>query len=140
MGGAGLSNLQRAMRGNVSTYQLNADAATDMVKGKLMPRPVAILASLISVNFVAVDEVPKTWLHPTFRVRRAVLVMAPQWLKHNTPKYYGDIKISEERLNELPEDDVPEDINATRKKRMLGFWKRRRTVTFLETRTKVREF
>ena len=112
LGAAGLSNLQRAMRGNVSTYQLNTDAVADMVKGKLMPRPPAILVSLISVNFIAVGEVPKSWLHPTFRVRRAVLLKALQWLKHNNPKYYGDIEISEERLNELPEDDVPEEINA----------------------------
>ena len=112
VGAAGLPNLQRAMRGNVSTYQLNTDAVRDMIKGKLMPRPPAILASLISVNFIAVGEVPKAWLHPTFRVRRAVLLKALQWLKHNNPKYYGDIEISEERLNELPEDDVPEEINA----------------------------
>lgn len=100
------------MRGNISTYRLNTDAVADMVKGKLMPRPPAILASLISVNFIAVGEVPKAWLHPTFRVRRAVLLRALQWLKQNNPKYYGDIEISEERLNELPEDDVPEEINA----------------------------
>ena len=112
LGGNMLSNLQRAMRGNVSTYRLNTDAVADMVKGKLMPRPPEILASLISVNFIAVGEVPKAWLHPTFRVRWTVLLRALQWLKQNNPKYYGDIEISEERLNELPEDDVPEEINA----------------------------
>ena len=77
-----------------------------------MPRPPAILASLILVNFIAVGKVPKAWLHPTFRVRRAVLLRALEWLKENNPKYYGDIEISEDRLNELPEDNVPEEINA----------------------------
>ena len=111
-GASGLSNLQRAMRGNVSTYQLNTDAIASMVEGKLMPRPPAILASLISLTFVAVGEIPKPWLHTMFRVRRAVLLKALQWLKMNNPKYYGDIEISTQRLEDLPEDDVPDEINA----------------------------
>ena len=111
-GASGLSNLQRAMRGNVSTYQLNTDTVASMVEGKLMPRPPAILASLISLTFVAVGEIPKPWLHTMFRVRRAVLLKALQWLKMNNPKYYGDIEISTQRLEDLPEDDVPDEINA----------------------------
>ena len=111
-GASRFANLQRAMRGNVSTYQLNTDAIASMVEGKLMPRPPAILASLISLTFVAVGEIPKPWLHTMFRVRRAVIRKALQWLKHNNPKYYGDVEINTERLEDLPEDDVPDEINA----------------------------
>jgi hypothetical protein len=32
------------------------------------------------------------------------------WLKTNNPRYYRDIKISEENLVSLPEDDVPSQI------------------------------
>jgi len=32
------------------------------------------------------------------------------WLKENNPKYYGDIVISADELNQLPEDDVPDEI------------------------------
>jgi hypothetical protein len=34
---------------------------------------------------------------------------ALQWLKANN-RYYADIDINTERLTELPEDDVPEEI------------------------------
>ena len=34
-------------------------------------------------------------------------------MKNNNPQYYGDIKIDAHRLNQLPEDDVPEEILAT---------------------------
>jgi len=105
-----MATLQRAMRGNVTTYELNAEAIASMVEGNLMPRPPAILASLISVTFIALGEVPKKWLHSTFHVRWQVVSNALQWLKVNNPKYYHDIEISPTRINTLPEDDVPEEI------------------------------
>jgi len=81
-------------------------------EGNLMPRLLAILASLISVTFIALGEVPKKWLHSTFHVRRQVVSNALQWLKVNNLKYYRDIEISPTRINTLPEDDVPEEITA----------------------------
>ena len=98
------------MRGNVSTYELNAEGITDMVQGKLMPCPPAILASLISVTFIALGELPKSWIHSTFRVHQWIVFDALHWLKEHNPKYYGDIEISEARMESLPEDDVPEEI------------------------------
>ena len=112
VGGAGLPNLQRAMQGNVSTYQMNMDAIASMVEGKMMPRLPSILASLITITFVAAGKIPKTWLHTTFRVRRAVVLGALLWLKFNNPKYYGDVEINASRLAHLPEDDVPEEIHS----------------------------
>ena len=100
------------MRGNVSTYQMNMDAITSMIEGKMMPRPPSILASLITITFVAAGKIPKAWLHTTFRVRHAVVKGALLWLKENNAKYYGDIEINAERLSHLPEDDVPEEIHA----------------------------
>ena len=66
LGAGGLSNLQRAMRGNISTYQMNMDAIASMIEGKMMPRPPSILASLITITFVAAGKIPKAWLHTTF--------------------------------------------------------------------------
>jgi hypothetical protein len=111
-GARNVSGLQRAMRGNVSTYELNAEGIASMVEGKLMPRPPAILASLISVTFIAVGELPKSWIHSTFRVRRQVVFEALQWLKRHNSKYYGNIDISAQRIQNLPEDDVPEEITS----------------------------
>ena len=100
------------MRGNVSTYELNAEGIASMVEGKLMPRPPAILASLISVTFIALGELPRNWIHSTFRVRCQVVFEALRWLKENNQKYYGDIDISTPRIESLPEDDVPEEITS----------------------------
>ena len=106
------STLQRAMRGTISTYELNTKAVADMIEGRLMPRPASILASLISITFLSKKQVPKTWFHNTFRVRRQVVWQALIWLKENNPKYYGEIELSPERLSELPENDIPLEVTS----------------------------
>jgi hypothetical protein len=104
------ATLQRGMRGTVSTYDLNVNAVTDMLGGKLMPRPLTILSSVISVTYIGLGKLPKNWLRSTFRVRREVVATALAWLKANNSKYYGDIEISADALKRLPEDDVPDEI------------------------------
>lgn len=111
-GARDMATLQRAMQGNVTAYELNGEAIASMVEGKLMPRPPVILASLISVMFIALGEIPKKWLHSTFHVRHQVVLEALRWLKMNNPKYYRDIEISPTQINTLPEDDMPEEITA----------------------------
>lgn len=62
-GAQNVSGLQRAMRGNISTYELNAEGITSIVKGKLMPRPPVILHhwfpwhSLPSVNSLRIGSI-----------------------------------------------------------------------------------
>ena len=107
-----MSSLQWAMRGNVSSYELNMQGIASMVEGKLMPRPPELLASLISVTFIGLGQLPKSWIHSTFWVRRQVVLDALLWLKENNPKYYGDIEISASRIDNLPEDNVPEEITS----------------------------
>lgn len=106
-------DLQRAMRGNVSTFEINSKAIASMLEGNLMPRAPAILASLVSITFIAVGQVSKHWLQGFFHVRRRNVARALQWLKLNNPRYYGGIEIDAVRLSRLPEDDVPEEILAT---------------------------
>ena len=109
--GAGVvDGLQRGMRGNVSTYELNVNAMVAMVEGQLMPRPPAILSSLIAITYIGSGRIPKNWIHSTFRVRRHHVCRALKWLKANNPKYYGDIVISQSQLDQLPEDDVPDEV------------------------------
>lgn len=103
-------NLQRGMRGTVSSYALNMDHITAMLDGNMMPRRPEILASVISVTFLGLGSLPESWLKKTFRVRRGHITAALRWLRKNNPKYYGHIQISEEVLQSLPEDDVPQEI------------------------------
>lgn len=109
-GGGPTDGMQRGMRGNVSTYELNVKEVTEMVEGNLMPRAPKVLASLIAITYIGVGNIPKKWLHSTFRVRRHHVARALHWLWDNNPKYYGDISICQNRLNQLPEDDVPDEI------------------------------
>ena len=74
-----------------------------------MPRRPAILASLITVTFIGLGELPKAWIHSTFQVRRRIVWDALLWLKQNNP-YYADIEISTSHLEELPEDNIPGEV------------------------------
>ncbi|KAJ6518279.1 hypothetical protein C8R47DRAFT_914777, partial [Mycena vitilis] len=98
------NTLQRGMRGTVSTYDLDSDGIAAMLAGDLMPRPPAVLASVISVTYIGLGQLPKNWLRSTFRVRRKAVFDALSWLKENNPKYYGHIKIDTSRMAALPED------------------------------------
>ena len=105
--------LQRGLRGNVSTFELDVKGVENMLQGKLMPRPLAILPRIITLSYIGKGNLPKDLLRSTFRVRRQAVVDALLWLKSNNPKYYGDIDISDERLASLPEDDVPVELSST---------------------------
>ncbi len=105
------ASLQRAMRGTVSTYELDTQGIANMVDGKLLPRPPSVLASVISVTFVGVGPLPKRWLRYTFRVRREVVRCALRRLQGDH-RHYADMVISEDRLAALPEDDVPGELLA----------------------------
>lgn len=120
-GGRDPTTLQRGMRGTVSTYELDMQGIASMVAGDLMPRPSAILASVISVTFIGLGALPKQWLRHTFRVRRQFVFEALSWLKQNNQKYYGDIEIDPARIASLPEDDVPDELlGVTRQSEDIG--------------------
>lgn len=101
---------QRAMRGNVCSYELDAPGIAEMVKGNLMPRPPAILASVIQVTLFGLKKLPENWMHHLFRVRRTYLLEALVWLKEHNPTFYGHIDICPKRLSSLPIDGVPDEI------------------------------
>ncbi|KAF7320996.1 ATP-dependent DNA helicase [Mycena chlorophos] len=97
------------LRGNVSTYRLNTEEIAEMVEGNLMPRPVGLLAAVIGVTFVGAKNIPLFVLPDVFEVRRRRVWDALAWLKANNP-LYADIDIDADRLRELPECGVPEEI------------------------------
>ncbi|THH14182.1 hypothetical protein EW146_g6117 [Bondarzewia mesenterica] len=105
--------LQSALRGNVTTFRMNMGDVVDMVSGHLLPQWPQLLPSVMSIAYVGSGTIPKDFLHKTFRVHRQVVADALRWLKENNQKYYGEIKISADRLCALPEDDVPDEILAT---------------------------
>ena len=86
------------------------DSVALMLEGDLMPRPPEILASIITITFIGVGDLPKRSLWNTFRVRRHVIAEALQWLKENNQKYYGKIQLDQQRLGALPEEDIPQEI------------------------------
>ena len=107
-----LSLLQRAMHGNVTSYVMDTKGVANMVEGKMLPQHPRVLASLISVTYIGLGELPKPWLRSIFHVQRHAVHEALKWLKANNP-YYADINISHRNLEDLPEDDIPSEIFTT---------------------------
>ena len=66
-------SLQNDMCRTVSMYEQDIKAVAHMMEGKLMPRPIAILAFVMSVTFVGQGVLPKNWLHTMFKVRRSAV-------------------------------------------------------------------
>ena len=104
-----LDQLYSGMAGNASLFELNTQEVVQMIRGQRMPSSVRTLASIIAITFVGSKKLQKDWLKKTFRVRRGVVYDALAWLRVHNP-IYGDIEIDEDRLKELPEDDVPEEL------------------------------
>ncbi|KAJ3562467.1 hypothetical protein NP233_g9554 [Leucocoprinus birnbaumii] len=100
------------LKGNVASYPLNTGDIADLVTGGIMPPPAALLASTICVAFVGPNGNPERCFPDIVLVRRNRVRDALHWLKNNNP-LYADITISEERLAQLPENDVPMEIRST---------------------------
>ena len=104
-----LDQLYTGMAGNASLFELNTQEVVEMIKGQRMPSSVQSLASIIAITYVGSKFLPKDWLKKMFRVRREVVYEALVWLQSHNP-IYTDIKIDENRMRELPEDDVPDEL------------------------------
>ena len=101
--------LQRGLRGNVCTFELDHKAIASMVSGRKMPRPPEILLSIIAVTIIRHGKLSKHLLRNLFRVRRRTIYLALVWLKANN-RHWADIEIDPDRLASLPDDDVPDHI------------------------------
>ena len=103
-----------SLKGNVSTYQLDQNQIASMVDGSIMPQRAKVLAATIGITFVGPKNLPDRGLPDMFRVRRAQVQRALEWLKANNP-LFTNITISASRLAELPENGVPYELRATTK-------------------------
>jgi hypothetical protein len=104
------SMLQSALRGTVSTYPLDINAATSMVQGEFLPRRPKDLPSVIAITFIGTGKIPLNKLVKMFRVRRRLVLDALLWLKEHNPKYYKHIRIDFDIALELPEDGIPVEL------------------------------
>ncbi|KIL55634.1 hypothetical protein M378DRAFT_90614 [Amanita muscaria Koide BX008] len=89
-------SLQHGLRGNVTTYDLDQAGVASMLQGRLMPRPLSLLPSVITITFIGRNQLSRHGLKAIFR--------------NNHPKYYGDIEIDPDRLLLLPNDDIPDEL------------------------------
>ena len=105
------AHLQRAMAGNVTLYDVNTSVVASMLEGALLPQSVGSLSSVIAITFIGTRKLPLNWLSRTFRVRRSAVYEALQWLREHNEMYH-DVTISNEQLSLLPEDEIPQEIEA----------------------------
>ena len=98
-----------AVRGNVSTYRLNTADIEDVIGGFTMPPLAIVLSATIGVTFVGPKNVSEKTMPDFLRVRRRNVLEALKWLKRNNP-LYQQVTISDERLEELPIDGIPQEI------------------------------
>ena len=102
------------LKGNVSTYKLDQGQIASMVDGSILPQQSKVLAATVGISFVRPKNLPEKGLPDMFKVRRARVRTALEWLKENNP-LYANITISPSRLAELPENDVPFEFRVTAK-------------------------
>ena len=102
------------LKGNVSTYQLDQGQIVSMINGTILPQCTKVLAATIGITFVGPKNLPDSCLPDMFKVRRARVQKALEWLKENNP-LFSNITISASRLAELPENDVPYELRVTTK-------------------------
>lgn len=106
------SQFYSGLRGNVTTYKMDPAQMADLLFDNILPHPATILSAVIGVTFVGPKGSHLYGMPEMFRVRRWRVREALVWLTHNNP-LYSDITISDERLAELPEDGIPEEIELT---------------------------
>ena len=106
--------LYSGLKGNVSTYHLDQSQIASMIDGTMMPQQAKVLAATIGITFVGPKNLPDKYLPDMFKVRRGRVRRALEWLKENNP-LFANITISESRLADLPENDVPYELQATTK-------------------------
>lgn len=106
------SQFYSGLRGNVTTYKMDPVQMATLICDNILPHRASVLSAIIGVAFVGPKGAPIFGLPKMFTVRRWKVRNALIWLKKNNP-LFADITISEERLAELPEDGIPEEITLT---------------------------
>ena len=103
------AGLNSGVRGNISTYRLNTEDIADMIDPKIMPPTSRILAATIGITIIGPQGLPEKSMPGFLRIRRARVRAALMWLKLHNP-LYSNVEISDETLNQYPEDGIPREI------------------------------
>ena len=103
------SQMHSGMKGNVSTYRLDPRQIAHLIDGTMFPPPAKILSATIGITFVGPKGIRESMMPAMFRVRRWRVREGLVWLKGNNP-LYADIEVSEDRLSELPNDGIPDEL------------------------------
>ena len=103
------SQMHSGMKGNVSTYRLDPRQIAHLIDGTMFPPPAKILSATIGITFVGPKGIRESMMPAMFRVRRWRVQEGLVWLKGNNP-LYADIEVSEDRLSELPNDGIPDEL------------------------------
>ena len=106
------NQLYNGFKGCVSTYSLDPNLVADMIDGIILPLPPAVLSSTVGVTFITPSGKQQFSLPKVLYARRRCVREALEWLKANNP-LYSNITISEERLQQIPEEGVPSEIHHT---------------------------
>jgi len=103
------SQLYSGFKGSVSTYALDPKLVVSMIDGHILPAPPIVLSATVAVTFITPSGKVEFCMPKILHVRRRRVREALEWLKAHNP-LYNDIVISEERLEMLPEDGIPDEI------------------------------
>ena len=106
--------LNSGLKGNVSTFPLSVADTASMVRPAQMPQLPKILSATIGVTIVGPKNRPEKTMPGFLTVRRQRVRDALRWLKVHNP-LYENIEISEEALEQLPEDAIPIELTSTTK-------------------------
>jgi hypothetical protein len=106
------TQLYSGLKGCVSTYDLDPKLVMPMIDGNILPAPPAVLSTTVAVTFITPSGKEEYSLPKILYARRHRIREALEWLKANNP-LYRDIIISEERLQQIPVNDVPNEIKCT---------------------------
>ena len=96
------------MQENITRFKLDNLGIAVMLEGKSMPHPPVIFVSVITVTFIGLGELPKSWFKVAKHILDQVTCCCCSLLAEEVES--GHVKISEERLNSLPEDDIQDEI------------------------------
>ena len=92
--------MNSGLKGNVSTYQLDQGQITSMIDGTIMPQQARLLAAMIGIMFIGPKNLPDKCLPDIFKVRKAQVQRALEWLKKNNPPFceYYNFRVTTRRI------------------------------------------
>jgi hypothetical protein len=106
------STSQSALRGNAITFPQNVPNIASS-----LPLAMSTLCDTIKIIFIGSHMPPRSQSRKILTVRKQKVLRALQWLIQNNI-LYRNITINMENVNDLPDNDIPEPLWATREEHL----------------------